>query len=61
MKKFLNLKSKNENVKQDTSSYVGKSFSVGRYTVTVEDVIAEGKITLADKIGPNIRFETSFY
>ena len=34
--------------KTDTSAqqYVGKVFTVGRFTVTIEDVIAEGKIVL---------------
>ena len=30
---------------QSAQQYVGKVFTVGRFTVTVEDVIAEGKIT----------------
>lgn len=28
------------------NSYIGKVFNVGRYAVTVEDVIAEGKVYL---------------
>lgn len=40
MKKLF---SKIDNTAKETNSYVGKVFTVGRYTVTVEEVLAEGK------------------
>lgn len=48
MKKIFSKFEKNEklegaSVTKESSNYVGKSFTVGRVTVTVEDVLAEGK------------------
>lgn len=39
MKKLF---SKIENTSKEPNSYIGKVFVVGRYTVTVEDILAEG-------------------
>lgn len=46
MKKIFSKFDKNEKLETTTGkegqNYVGKSFSVGKSTVTVEDVLAEG-------------------
>ncbi|XP_012264395.2 AP2-associated protein kinase 1 isoform X2 [Athalia rosae] len=43
MKKlFSKIETKIDNTAKEPNSYVGKVFVVGRYTVTVEDVLAEG-------------------
>lgn len=43
MKKlFSKIETKIDNTSKETSSYIGKVFTVGRQTVTVEDVLAEG-------------------
>lgn len=51
MKKILSKFDRNEKLEnshntsssKETNSFVGKVFTVGRVTVTVEDVLAEGK------------------
>lgn len=46
MKKIFSKFEKNEkieNANRETCNYVGKVFTVGRTTVTVEDILAEGK------------------
>lgn len=44
MKKlFSKIETKIDNTVKEPNSYVGKAFVVGRMTVTVEDVLAEGK------------------
>jgi len=43
MKKLF---SKIDNSNKDPNCFVGKQFTVGRTSVTVEDVIAEGKLTI---------------
>lgn len=44
MKKLLSkIETKIDNTSREPNSYVGKAFVVGRMTVTVEDVLAEGK------------------
>lgn len=46
MKKIFSKFDKNEKIENSTreqSSFVGKVFTVGRTTVTVEDILAEGK------------------
>ena len=47
MKKIFSKFDKNEKLETSTGkegqNYVGKSFSVGKSTVTVEDVLAEGQ------------------
>lgn len=44
MKKlFSKIETKIDNTSKEPNSYVGKSFTVGRMTVVVEDVLAEGK------------------
>lgn len=46
MKKlFSKIETKIDNTVKEPNSYIGKAFTVGRMTVTVEDVLAEGKIT----------------
>ncbi|XP_075215855.1 numb-associated kinase [Lycorma delicatula] len=43
MKKLLSkIETKIDNTAKEPNSYVGKAFTVGRMTVTVEDVLAEG-------------------
>lgn len=48
MKKIFSKFEKNEKIDtstgggRETNSYVGKVFTVGRTTVTVEDILAEG-------------------
>lgn len=43
MKKlFSRIETKIDNTSKEPSNYVGKVFTVGRQTVTVEEVIAEG-------------------
>lgn len=43
MKKlFSKIETKIDNTSKETNNYVGKVFTVGRVTVTVEDVLAEG-------------------
>ena len=43
MKKlFSRIETKIENTGKESNSFVGKAFSVGRVTVTVEEVLAEG-------------------
>lgn len=45
MKKlFSKIETKIDNTVKEPNSYIGKAFTVGRMTVTVEDVLAEGKI-----------------
>lgn len=39
MKKLF---SKIDNTAKETNNYVGKVFTIGRYTVSVEEVLAEG-------------------
>lgn len=47
MKKFLSkIETKIDNTSKETNNYVGKQFTVGRVTVTVEDVLAEGKLII---------------
>lgn len=51
MKKIFSKFDKNEKLETHhntsaTNSFVGKVFTVGRVTVTVEDVLAEGKYQL---------------
>jgi hypothetical protein len=44
MKKiFSKFETKIDSTPKEPNSLVGKAFTVGRMTVTVEDVIAEGK------------------
>ena len=44
MKKLFSKIEKNiDNTSKETNSFVGKVFTVGRQTVTVEDVLAEGE------------------
>lgn len=43
MKKLF---SKIDNTSKEPNSYIGKVFVVGRHTVTVEEVLAEGKRSL---------------
>lgn len=43
MKKlFSKIETKIDNTSKESSSYIGKVFTVGRQSVTVEDVLAEG-------------------
>lgn len=45
MKKlFSKIETKIDTTSKETNSYVGKVFVVGRITVTVEDVLAEGDL-----------------
>lgn len=47
MKKIFSKFEKNEKIEsgaaKESNGYVGKQFTVGRTTVTVEDVLAEGR------------------
>jgi AP2-associated kinase len=44
MKKlFSKIETKIDNTAREPNSYVGKIFVVGRMTVTVEEVLAEGR------------------
>jgi len=43
MKKLF---SKIDNSNKDPNCFIGKQFTVGRTSVTVEDVIAEGKLAI---------------
>lgn len=44
MKKlFSKIETKIDNTAKETNSFVGKTFLVGRTSVTVEEVLAEGK------------------
>lgn len=50
MKKlFSKIETKIDNTSKETTNYVGKVFTVGRQTVTVEDVLAEGIYALTLK------------
>lgn len=43
MKKlFSKIETKIDTTSKETNNYVGKSFTIGRHTVTVEDILAEG-------------------
>lgn len=43
MKKlFSKIETKIDTTSKETNNYVGKVFTIGRITVTVEDVLAEG-------------------
>jgi AP2-associated kinase len=43
MKKlFSKIETKIDNTSREVNNYVGKVFTVGRQTVTVEDILAEG-------------------
>lgn len=45
MKKlFSKIETKIDNTSKETTSCIGKVFTVGRQTVTVEDVLAEGSL-----------------
>jgi len=47
MKKIFSKFEKNEKIEtanKESNNYVGKGFVVGRVSVTVEDILAEGKI-----------------
>lgn len=45
MKKlFSKIETKIDNTVKEPNSYIGKAFTVGKMIVTVEDVLAEGKI-----------------
>lgn len=45
MKKlFSKIETKIDNTAKETNNYVGKVFTVGRLTVTVEDILAEGEL-----------------
>lgn len=47
MKKlFSKIETKIDTTSKETNNYVGKSFTVGRHTVTVEDILAEGNYFL---------------
>lgn len=44
MKKlFSKIETKIDNTSRESNNYVGKVFQVGRQTVTVEEILAEGK------------------
>lgn len=44
MKKlFSKIETKIDNTSKEVNSYIGKVFTVGKITVTVEDILAEGK------------------
>ena len=43
MKKLFSKKENKNDTSAESNSYVGKVFVVGRQSVTVEEVIAEGK------------------
>lgn len=50
MKKIFSKFEKNEKIEsanRETNSYVGKVFTVGRTTVTVEDILAEGNFVFS--------------
>lgn len=43
MKKlFSKIETKIDNTSREGNNYIGKVFTVGRQTVTVEDILAEG-------------------
>lgn len=45
MKKlFSKIETKIDNTSRESNNYMGKVFTVGRQTVTVEDILAEGNI-----------------
>lgn len=47
MKKlFSKIETKIDNTSKETNNVVGKAFTVGRLTVTVEDILAEGELNL---------------
>lgn len=47
MKKlFSKIETKIDNTSREVNNYVGKVFTIGRQTVTVEDILAEGKCKL---------------
>ncbi|KAG8267629.1 BMP-2-inducible protein kinase [Homalodisca vitripennis] len=47
--KMKKLFSKIDNTAKEPNSYVGKAFTVGRMTVTVEDVLAEVRMAVWSK------------
>lgn len=45
MKKlFSKIETRIDTTSKETNNYVGKVFVVGRYTVNVEDILAEGNL-----------------
>lgn len=46
MKKFFKFETKNEITTKETNTFIGKTFTVGKFNVTVDDVIAEGGFAL---------------
>lgn len=47
MKRFFSkIETKIDNTTRESNNVIGKVFNVGRQTVTVEDVLAEGNIYL---------------
>lgn len=50
MKKlFSKIETKIDNTSKESTSYIGKVFTVGRQSVTVEDVLAEGDYKTGSK------------
>lgn len=46
MKKlFSKIETKIDNTTKETNNYIGKVFTIGRLTVTVEETLAEGTST----------------
>lgn len=44
MKKlFSKIETKIDNTSKEINNFIGKSFTIGRLTVTVEDILAEGE------------------
>lgn len=55
MKKlFSKIETKIDNTVKEPNSYVGKVFVVGRMTVSVEEVLAEGKKKLVHNLSSQI-------
>lgn len=61
MKKlFSKIETKIDNTSsREVNNFVGKVFTVGRHTVTVEDVLAEGEMLILEK-GLELEFKNCF-
>lgn len=47
MKKlFSKIETKIDNTSKETNNFIGKAFTIGRYMVTVEEILAEGELNL---------------
>jgi hypothetical protein len=56
MKKlFSKIETKIDNTSREVNNYVGKVFTVGRQTVTVEDILAEGNVISRGRMTPSDR------